>query len=221
MLPAVPILDRPGYIPQRKRKINIKGEKMKNLISVCTFYVLVFTAAVCCSQPTVTEDWTVTLSTFDIQGNNLAEAYANLQKMFKEKGEVGSCDCQINPSNSADIMKYDKATNEVVRIDFKPKCIITLPAWPKYTYLSSQCRDVYEKLIEALKKHEDGHMEIFKKHFEEAVAYFKKTAVKKDEYEQKLEEVDKKLNSEDDSYDNSSDHGRRDVNLEAPPECLK
>jgi predicted secreted Zn-dependent protease len=56
--------------------------------------------------------------------------------------------------------KADEKGN-VSSVTIEPTFTITMPSWPGYNKQPQQCKDTWDEMWHALRKHEDGHREIF------------------------------------------------------------
>lgn len=113
------------------------------------------------------------------------------------------------------------AQGNVKSVTLEPSFTITMPTWPPYRSQPQSCKDEWDAMWRALRKHEDGHKSLF----EQGVA----TIVRKleslnqatgSDVDNLMSQSESDIQSEQDKYDTSTDHGRsRGVELTITDQC--
>lgn len=185
------------------KKIKIISASFIMIISTLTY-----------TQVKLTASWQSTETNYyDISGDKLSDIYNKLE------GKLGSGTCEGFLNYGRDY-NYKQNNNIITELTIYPKCIITLPKWSNYSSAGQQCKSHFDKVVEALKNHENGHCKIVKKVIGDLENYLKNNQVKTNEISNLLNSYAEKLNDEYKSYDSQTDHGRKDVSFDnIPNEC--
>ncbi len=175
---------------------------------------LMFISSLQYSQVKLVVSWQSTQTNYyDIPGEKLSDAYEKLEG----KTGTGTCEGYLNYGRE---YNYKYENNIITELTIYPKCIITLPKWSKYSSAGQQCKSHFDKVIEELRKHEEGHCKLVKKVIEDLESYLKNTVVKTNEINGIMKAYDDKLKSEYSNYDSQTDHGRNGVSFDnIPNEC--
>lgn len=152
-----------------------------------------------------------TRATYRVAGANLDGVLRSLLA----RGEWGSFEGDLPYQSRGD------AQGNVKSVTLTPTYTITMPVWANYRTQPQACKDEWDEMWRALYQHEDGHRSLF----EEGVATI---ARKLEELEQATSgEIDNlmrqsgsDIQSAQDKFDNSTDHGRsRGVELTITDQC--
>jgi len=113
------------------------------------------------------------------------------------------------------------AQGNATRVKLSPTYTITLPTWPLYRKQPQSCKDAWDTMLRALKKHEDGHKQIFTHGVDDLVRKLEALqAAKGSEVETLLDRAGKDIQAKHDQFDRETDHGRsRGVELVILDEC--
>ena len=113
------------------------------------------------------------------------------------------------------------AQGNATRVRISPAYTITLPTWPQYRKQPQSCKDAWDTMLRALKKHEDGHKQIFTQGVTELVRKLEALReTKGSEVEALLARVNEDIQAKHDRFDRETDHGRsRGVELVISGEC--
>lgn len=113
------------------------------------------------------------------------------------------------------------AQGNATRVRLSPTYTITLPTWPHYRKQPQSCKDAWDTMLRALKKHEDGHKQIFTHGVAELVRKLEALReAKGSEVEALLARASKDIQAKHDRFDRETDHGRsRGVELVISEEC--
>jgi len=113
------------------------------------------------------------------------------------------------------------AQGNATRVTLSPTYTITLPAWLHYRKQPQTCKDAWDTMMRALKKHEDGHKQIFTHGVSELVRKLEALrAVQGSEVEALSKRAAKDIQAKHDQFDRETDHGRsRGVELVISDAC--
>lgn len=102
-----------------------------------------------------------------------------------------------------------------------PAYTITLPVWPGYRQQPQACKDAWDTMWRALKKHEDGHEQIFTRAVSDLVSKLEALRnAKGSEIDTLMGKASKEIQAKHDKFDHETDHGRsRGVELVLSDEC--
>jgi predicted secreted Zn-dependent protease len=84
---------------------------------------------------------------------------------------------------------------------------ITMPEWPAARKRKKRVRDEWERFFRALDAHEQGHVDLVRKHLEGVAASL--VGLSEEEAQQKFAEALQELQDASDQYDADTDHGRK------------
>ena len=109
----------------------------------------------------------------------------------------------------------------VTLVRLSPTFTITMPSWPSYKDQPQACKDEWDAMWRALLSHEDGHRAIFEQAISRLVKKIEELqAAKGGEIDQMIAQARDQIQSEHDSFDTSTDHGRsRGVELNITEQC--
>jgi len=113
------------------------------------------------------------------------------------------------------------AKGNVSSVKIEPTFTVTMPSWPAYRNQPQQCMDEWDTMWHALRKHEDGHRDIFERNISRIVA--KLEALEETsgrEIDDMMEKGRSDIQNEHDAYDMRTDHGKsQGVELTIVEEC--
>ena len=138
------------------------------------------------------------MKTFPIGGTTLKQAYSQLA----QKGEWGS----THDQTGIEKLKICQQNNKIYGLTFSVKVTINMPTWSGYTNAGPNSRKEWDRMWTNLKTHEDGHVDILRQHFTEALA---KSMIGKTVSQAKalLDAARKMVNEAYKIYDVATDHG--------------
>ncbi len=142
-----------------------------------------------------------TLATYDLKGKNPK----SILKELKARGEWGKFDGYINGSFS-----YDPKA-KIYQVSLSPESKITMPNWPAYKDQPSKIQQNWDEIYRDLKRHEDGHVEIFEKgvdKLKQKLEGMNKT--NKSDFKKIIKDVGKTIQKEHNNYDERTNHGKND-----------
>ena len=98
-----------------------------------------------------------------------------------------------------------------------------MPAWKAYRRQPQTCKDEWDQMWRALRKHEDGHREIFEKGLARLVSQLENAGKTSGAgLEQLIRNAEADSQREQNTYDNETDHGRsRGVEVSVVEACSK
>jgi len=150
-------------------------------------------------------------TTYRVDAADLESAW----KFRRGRDEWGVFDYEIQSKWEHD------AQGNVSAVTVEPEYTITMPSWSAYRSQPQKCKDEWDTMWRALRKHEDGHRELFENFVSKLVSKLEAlaTATVRD-----VEEIVKQVISENESeqkaYDTRTDHGKsQGVELTITPEC--
>ncbi len=113
------------------------------------------------------------------------------------------------------------AQDNVSAVTIDAKYTITMPRWPAYRSQPQKCKDEWDTMWVALRKHEDGHRERFEQYVSKLKSKLEALATATGRnVEEIVKQVISENASEQEKYDTSTDHGKsRGVELTITPEC--
>ncbi len=113
------------------------------------------------------------------------------------------------------------AQGNVKWVTLEPSFTITMPSWPLYRNQPQACKDEWNAMWRALREHEDGHRSLF----EEGVSTIVRKLQSLDQttggdLDNLMRQTISDIQSEQDKYDTSTDHGRsRGVEMTITEQC--
>jgi predicted secreted Zn-dependent protease len=187
-----------------------------------TFLFLAFVGADFIAAPEVTINWgnRDTSGTTEVNGNTLGEVLETLKKEVKAGNWSGEFTWGV---------EYKITTGEsntAKKIELTPSYKFVTPYWGQANYLPSDCRRVWEDLLNALKEHEETHAKMFEQQVDElgeTLKNLEKESADKlnvDHYDKFMEKFKKDITQAHESFDSRTDHGATAMNsLTVPEEC--
>jgi hypothetical protein len=144
------------------------------------------TGKVTIEQPKVEE--------YDVTGSKLNEVYSQLDPV-----EWGRCRWVVD-------YDYDTTDGKVTKVNITLHLIIRLPRWSGASAASAAARAEWQRMLRALRGHEDGHADIARKW----APIFKDRLLKQpeDQVSDKYQKTLDDLNAESDKYDDDTQHGQ-------------
>lgn len=136
---------------------------------------------------------------FLVKGKDIASA----AKFLKARGEWGRFEGYISykwKGNGRGIVTSVKLT---------PSFKITMPTWPAYRNQQQDIKDDWDAMYKALRKHEEGHREIFEGGVRKLVEDLEALGVVKGgDVETMISKAKDAIQEKHDSYDTKTEHGR-------------
>jgi len=113
------------------------------------------------------------------------------------------------------------AQGNATLVKLSPAYTITMPVWPHYRKQPQACKDAWDTMWRALKKHEDGHKQIFTHGVTDLVRRLEALrSAKGSEIDTMVVRASKEIQAKHDQFDRETDHGRsRGVELVISDEC--
>lgn len=152
-----------------------------------------------------------TSATYRVEGSNLESVSGSLMA----RDEWGHFESHL-PYKWA-----DDGHGNVKSVTLEPSFTILMPSWPHYRNQPQACKDEWDAMWRALRKHEDGHKSLF----EQGVAAIVRKLESLDQATQSdldnlMRQTESDIQSEQNKYDTSTDHGRsRGVELTITEQC--
>ena len=150
-------------------------------------------------------------ATYRVAGNDLD----GVAKVLGGREEWGKFEGTIDYKWQGDAEGHAK------RVRLTPAYTLTMPSWPGYRKQPRTCKDAWDTMWRALKKHEDGHKQIFTRGVSDLVSKLEALRnAKGSEIDTLIGKTSKQIQAEHDKYDRETDHGRsRGVELVLSDEC--
>jgi predicted secreted Zn-dependent protease len=150
-------------------------------------------------------------ATYRVAGKNLddiAKVLSGREKWGKFEGTI-KCKWQGDAKGNATLVRLT------------PAYTITMPVWPGYKAQPQACKDAWDTMWRALKKHEDGHTQIFTQGVSALVSTLEALRnAKGSEIDTLVGKASKAIQAQHDKFDRETDHGRsRGVELVFSDEC--
>jgi predicted secreted Zn-dependent protease len=113
------------------------------------------------------------------------------------------------------------AKGNATRVRLTPAYTITMPVWPGYRKQPQTCKDAWDTMWRALKKHEDGHKQIFTHGVSDLVSQLEALRnAQGSEIDTLVDKASKAIQAKHDKFDRETDHGRsRGVEIVLSDEC--
>jgi predicted secreted Zn-dependent protease len=136
-------------------------------------------------------------------------------KVLSGRGEWGKFEGTIGYKWQGDA----KGNATLVRLT--PAYTITMPVWPGYRNQPQACKNAWDIMWRALKKHEDGHKQIFTLGVSDLVSKLEALRnAKGSEIDTLVGKASEEIQAKHDKFDRETDHGRsRGVELVLSDEC--
>lgn len=128
---------------------------------------------------------------YEIEGNTVKELISEMKSKSKVDGGYFA-------------KAYCSWKNDCKK--FTSSCIVRLPKWKKPKDASAKTSEAWDKFYSSLVIHEEGHMDIFKKHFQPA--YDKAEGKDCKTATAIYQEAQKKTSAENKNYDATTEHGK-------------
>lgn len=113
------------------------------------------------------------------------------------------------------------AQGEVTAVTLEPTFSIKMPSWGAYKKQPQECKDAWDAMFNALRKHEDGHRELFEELVRSLVTKLEalETATP-DQIKDMLATTEHDVQDRSDKYDTETDHGvSQGVTLDITEAC--
>lgn len=113
------------------------------------------------------------------------------------------------------------ADGNVVWVRIAPSFTLTMPTWPGYRKQPQECKDEWDEMWVALKKHENEHRRQFEEGINKLVTDLKALGpTTREKCEEEMDKAIAAIQKEHDAYDKQTDHGRsRGVELTITERC--
>lgn len=112
-------------------------------------------------------------------------------------------------SHHAYASRYDTKSKKVVKVDLTARPVIIMPRWGQYSKGTKEEKASWDKMYKALKKHEQGHHDIFETRIK---AYKKELETGGDltdkELKKSYDAFSKELQKKQDAYDSRTGNGK-------------
>jgi len=136
-------------------------------------------------------------ASYTIDAQTLHEV-ADVIDGHEEAGET-TWEPNLNYKTSSDGV----VTQATVTVDLT----ITMPEWPAARKRKKRVRDEWERFYRALEAHEQGHVDLVRKHLEGVAASL--VGLSEEKAQEKFAEALQELQEASDQYDAATDHGRK------------
>ena len=148
---------------------------------------------------------------FRVQGADLESA----GKFLQARGEWGSFSGHFPYKWKA------TAQGQVSSVVISPTYTIQMPTWAAYRKQSESCKNEWDEMWRALRKHEAGHRDIFLRGISKLVGDLEAIeSTTGPEIDDLMERAGAAVQKEHDDYDSRTDHGKsRGVELSISEEC--
>lgn len=109
----------------------------------------------------------------------------------------------------------------VVEVVLEPSYRITMPNWTASARSKGVCIANWERAMRALRKHEEGHRDLFFEQVKSAASALRaKPRLSTSKVAEWVDDLKRTIDREQAAYDKKTDHGRASgVTLDVPPEC--
>lgn len=117
--------------------------------------------------------------------------------------------------------KFKAKAQIVTSVALSPTSSILLPRWPMYELQPQSCKDEWDRMLRALKGHEESHATLFESSFRKLVADLEKqTRMTVNDFDSYINRQFEQIQKESDEFDRKTDHGSsRGVELQINAEC--
>lgn len=150
-------------------------------------------------------------ATYRVSGKDLE----SVEKVLSARAEVGEFTSSFRHTWRSD------AQGNAVLVRLTPAYTITMPVWANYRRQPQACKDAWDAMWRALKKHEDAHTQIFTQGVSDIVG--KLEALPKasgSEIDALMKKAKQEIQAKQDRFDRETDHGRsRGVELVISDKC--
>lgn len=142
------------------------------------------------------------LATYTLKGKNPKA----ILKELNARSEWGRFDGLINGSFS-----YDPKT-KIYQVNLTPESKITIPEWPASKDQSPKIQQNWQEVIRDLKRHEDGHTEIFENGVDQLKQKLEEmNKTNKSEFKKIMKDAGRTIQKEHNKYDTRTNHGKNDA----------
>ncbi len=101
------------------------------------------------------------------------------------------------------------AKGNATSVRIEPTFTITMPSWPAYREQPQPCKDAWDEMWRALRRHEEGHKELFTDALSGLVDQLEALdAATGREIDDLMEKTESAIQSAQSEYDTKTDHGR-------------
>jgi predicted secreted Zn-dependent protease len=138
-------------------------------------------------------NWT----TYDVQGQTLEEVARNIEQL-QEAG-------QTHWDANYQVTEWGQG-NDIVKADVTVTVSVSMPNWPGVTSRPQAEQDEWNRFVEALREHEQGHIDLANQYLENADTLIE--GYDEDTAKRQWQENLSALQQASDGYDGQNDHGR-------------
>lgn len=152
-------------------------------------------------------------ATYRVTGKDLE----SVEKALSGRAEVGTFASRFGHKWKSD------AQGNAVQVTLTPSYTITMPAWTNYRRQPQACKDAWDAMWRALKKHEDAHKQIFTQGVSDVVGKLEALPqAKGSEIDALMKKARKDIQAKQNRFDRETDHGRsRGVELVVSDACKR
>lgn len=133
-----------------------------------------------------------------------AKTIDGVAKALRKRKKWGHTSCLIS------FPDFRPETRIVEKITLTLSCKILMPNWPAYRYQKQNIKDSWDNMWKALKKHEDGHVDLFRKATNLLCSKLRELDKKRGgEIKKIISEAKDEIQRDHDNYDDKTDSGKK------------